>query len=455
MEFSELLERQRAYYASGATRSLEARKTALDELHRALRLFEDRLYDALKADLNKAEYESYLMELSIVYGELRYFKRHLKRWMKPRRVAPHFGFLPSKCYMEPEPFGVALIISPWNYPVNLTLMPLIGAIAAGNCAVVKGSVKAPHTNAVLAELFASIWPDEYIAMVNAPREECVELLRQQWDYIFFTGSQSGGRNIMRAAAENLIPVTLELGGKNPVIIDPTADIGMAARRVAWGKIINAGQTCVAPDYLLIHESVRDRFVEEYEKALQKCFRKGDMSDMVTIISENHFDRLTRLMEGETVALGGNTEPERRFIEPTVLTDVSPESPIMGEEIFGPILPIVTWTDLNWCVDFIHAREKPLALYIFSEDKAVIRRVFTGCSFGGGCVNDVMLHLSPKELSFGGVGASGIGQYHGKKSFETFTHYRAICERKKANDQSMRFMPYRKLKLLFLRLFMGR
>lgn len=455
MDFGELINRQRAYYASGATRSYEARQHALDELHRALRLFEDRLYGALKADLNKTEYESYLMELSIVYGELRYFKKHLKHWMKDRRVKPNIGFLPNRSYMNPEPFGVALIIAPWNYPVNLSLMPLLGAIAAGNCAVVKGSAKAPHTNAVLAELFASIWPDEYVTMVNAPRAECPDLLRQKWDYIFFTGSQAGGREVMLAAAENFIPVTLELGGKNPIIVDPTVDIKMAAKRIAWGKVINAGQTCIAPDYLLIHESVRDQFVEEYKNALRKFFRKGDMSEMVTIVSRERFNRLTELMEDQTAVIGGTTDPERLFIEPTVLVDVDPDSPIMQEEIFGPILPIITWTDLNWCVDYIHAHEKPLALYVFSEDKAVIQRIFNDCSFGGGCVNDVILHLSATDLAFGGVGASGIGQYHGKKSFETFTHYRAICARKKANDQALRMFPFRKLKLLMLRLALGK
>jgi len=455
MDYSELITRQRAYYASGATRPYKARMAALDDLRRALRHFESRLNEALKEDLNKSNYETYLMETSIVYGEIKYFKKHLKRWMKDRKVRGNPGFRPSRCYTNPEPYGVVLIIAPWNYPINLTLMPLIGAIAAGNCAVVKGSAKCPRTNAVLAEMFASIWPDEFVTMANAPRAACADLLRQQWDYILFTGSQAGGREVMQAASENLIPVTLELGGKNPVIVDPSADIATAAKRIAWGKVINAGQTCIAPDYLLIHEGVRDEFLDAYEKALKKFFKKDDMSNMAHIISRDRYDRLLALTEGQTVAIGGGADPERLFIEPTVLTDVDPDSPVMREEIFGPILPVITWTDLNRCVDFIHEREKPLALYIFSNDDAVVRRVFDSCSFGGGCVNDVILHLSTSELPFGGVGASGIGQYHGRASFDTFTHYRSVCQRRKANDQPMRMFPFTKLKYRLLRLALGK
>ena len=453
MEYRELIEKQRAYFASGATRSLENRLNALGELERALDLFRDRLFEALAADLNKSPHEAYITEISIVRGELKYAKRHLKRWMRDKRVKPHIGFAPNKSYMTPEPYGVVLIVSPWNYPVNLALMPLIGAIAAGNCAVVKNSAKAPHTAAVLAEMIASIFPDEYVAVVNAPREECGDLLHQPWDYILFTGSQAGGRQVLEAAAENIVPVTLELGGKNPVIIDPTANLKIAAKRLAFGKCLNAGQTCIAPDYVLIHQDIRDAFVAEYEKVLKKYFRKGDMSQMVTIVNDAHFRRLTRLLEGQKAVIGGGSDPERRFIEPTVLVDVATDSPIMQEEIFGPILPLITWTDLNWCVDFIHTKDKPLALYVFTEDKSVVRRVFDQCSFGGGCVNDVIVQLSAEELAFGGVGGSGMGQYHGRASFDTFTHYRAICERRAFPEQNLRHFPFTKLKFFIARLFM--
>ncbi len=450
MDFSELIERQRAYFQSGATRSYEARLHALRELRRVLKQFEPRLYEALLKDLNKSEYEAYLMEVSIVLGELKYFERHLKRWMKNRRVMPNIGFAPNKSYRNPEPYGVVLIVAPWNYPINLSLMPLIGAIAAGNCAVVKCSAKCPHTGAVLAEMLASVFPDEHVAMVNASRAECGDLLRQKWDYIFFTGSKGGGRQVMEAAAENFIPVTLELGGKNPVIVDPTADLKVAATRIAWGKCINAGQTCIAPDYLLIHESIRDAFVEEYAKALAKFFPGGDMSQMPVIVNDEHFNRLCGLLEGQNAVIGGGKYPDRRFIEPTVLKDVDPASPVMREEIFGPILPMIPWTDLNRCIDFIRSYDKPLALYLFTKDKSIVRRIMNDCSFGGGCVNDVILHLSATELAFGGVGASGIGQYHGRASFDTFTHYRSICERYTFPEQRMRHFPFTKGKLFFLR-----
>lgn len=453
MDFNALIERQRAYYATGATRSCENRLHALGELKRALGMFEDRLFEALMEDLHKSQYETYLTEMSVVYGELRHFRRCLKKWMKPRRVSPHIGLIPSRNYVEPEPYGVALIVTPWNYPVNLALMPLIGAIAAGNCVVLKNSVKAPHTGAVLAEMLASIFPDEYVAVVNAPREECADMLRQKWDYIFFTGSQAGGREVMAAAAENLVPVTLELGGKNPVIIDPTANLRIAAKRLAFGKCLNAGQTCVAPDYVLIHEDIRDAFVEEYRKALAKYFPKDDMSDMVHIVSDAHFRRVTGLMSSGTAVIGGGSDPETRFVEPTLLLDVKPDSPIMQEEIFGPILPLITWTDLNWCVDFIHTKEKPLALYVFTQDNNVKRRIFDACSFGGGCVNDTILHITPPDLAFGGVGGSGMGRYHGKASFDTFTHYRSILERKAFPEQNMRHFPFGKMKYFLMRRFL--
>lgn len=450
MDYSELIERQRAYFASGATRPLEDRRKALGELRRVMQLFEDRLLEALEKDLNKQAYETYLMELSAVYDEIRYFDRHLKGFMKNRRAGSIPGFAPVRCYMSPEPYGVTLIVAPWNYPVNLSLMPLVGAIAAGNCAVVKCSARAPHTGAVLAEMIASAFPDEYIAVLNQSKEESEGLLRQKWDYIFFTGSREGGRQVMAAAAENFIPVTLELGGKNPVVIDPTANLKIAARRIAFGKCINAGQTCIAPDYVLIHESVQDAFVAEYEKVLKKYFRKGNMSQMAVIVDDGHFQRLTGLLEGQEAAIGGEADAERRFIPPTVLKNVSPESDIMQQEIFGPILPLVTWTDLNWCMDFIHAHEKPLALYVFTEDKSVARRLMDDCSFGGGCVNDTMLQAFGHRMGFGGVGASGIGQYHGKKSFETFTHYRAVVERGAWPEQRLRHFPFGKIKYFILR-----
>ena len=454
MDYRELIEKQKAYFATGATRSPESRLNALKELEQALEAYTERLFGALHEDLNKSPHEAYITEISIVRNELRYVRRRLRRWMRDRRVKPHIGFVPNKSYMTPEPYGVALIVSPWNYPVNLALMPLIGAIAAGNCAVVKNSAKAPQTAAVLAEMIASVFPEEYVAVVNAPREECGDLLRQPWDYILFTGSQAGGRQVLEAAAENLVPVTLELGGKNPVIIDRSANLKITAKRLAFGKCLNAGQTCIAPDYVLIHESIRDAFVAEYARVLhEEYFRDGDMSQMAVIVNDAHFRRILRLLEGQKVVIGGGSDPERRFIEPTVLVDVPLDSAIMQEEIFGPILPLITWTDLDWCIDTIRGRDKPLALYVFAQDKSVVRRILDSCSFGGGCVNDVILQLSAEELAFGGVGGSGMGQYHGRASFDTFSHYRAICARHAFPEQNIRHFPFTKLKFDIARRFM--
>lgn len=452
MDYEELIARQRAYYATGATRPYENRLKALQELGRALKLFEDRLCAALTEDLNKQPYETHLTELGPVYGELRYFKKHLKGWMKEKRASSPAGLFGTKSYISPEPYGVVLIVSPWNYPVNLSLLPLIGAIAAGNCAAVKLSGRCPRTGAVLAEMLASVFPDEFVAVINQGREQCEGLFARKWDYIFFTGSKAGGRQVLSAAAENFIPVTLELGGKNPVLIDPTADLALAARRIAFGKCVNAGQTCVAPDYVLIHESIRDAFVEEYEKALKKFFPKGDMSQLARIVDDESYRRLTALTEGENAPLSHKLDEERRFMEPAVLVDVRPDSPIMGQEVFGPVLPILTWTDLNWCVDFIHSYDKPLALYIFTGDKTIVRRVMDDCSFGCGCINDTMVQAGGNRMGFGGVGGSGTGQYHGAKSFETFTHYRSVMDRRAKPEQPLRYFPYTKMKLRLLKMF---
>jgi aldehyde dehydrogenase (NAD+) len=445
MDYAKLIERQRAYYATGATRLYADRLKALKELSRVLKLFEARLYEALEADLNKSSYEAYLTEIAVVQREIRFFTRHLKGWMKDKRRPTTAGLFFSRSYVSPEPYGVVLIVSPWNYPVHLCLMPLIGAIAAGNCIVLKTSSKCPRTGAVLGEMLSSAFPDEYITLVQDSREQCHDLFSQTWDYIFFTGSKAGGRAVMSAAVENLIPMTLELGGKNPVLIDPTADLKRAARRIAFGKCLNAGQTCIAPDYVLVHASIRDAFVAEYEKALEEFFPKGDHAKLVSLVDEASFQRLSGLMEGETMPLSHETDPERRYMEPTVLVDITPESPVMQQEVFGPILPLITWTDLNWCMDVIHSYDKPLALYIFTGDKTIARRLMTDCSFGCGCVNDTMMQAMGSHLGFGGVGGSGMGQYHGVKSFETFTHYRSMLERRAWPEQKLRYFPYTKWK----------
>lgn len=441
MNFSSLVARQRAYFESGATRPLPFRMEALRKLQKALRDNEDLIANAMKSDLNKAPFEAYMTETGMVLDEIRFHLKHLPRWVKTRPVRTPITQFHAKSFVVPEPFGVALIMSPWNYPLQLCLEPVVGAISGGNCAVIKPSAYAPATSGAIAKIIGDAFPEEYLAVVEGGREQNSALLEEAFDYIFFTGSVEVGKAVMKAAAKNLTPVTLELGGKSPVIVDETANIKLAAKRIAFGKVLNAGQTCVEPDYLLIHRSVKDRFLEEYQKALKEFFPDGDMSEMPVIISEKHFRRVTRLLEGEKAVIGGGFDEARRFVEPAVLTDVAPDSPVMQEEIFGPILPLMPYDDLNECIRFIRSRPRPLALYLFTESRAVEKRILDACSFGGGCVNDTIIHLANPLLGFGGVGHSGMGSYHGKSSFDTFTHYRSIVRKSTWIDLPMRYHPY--------------
>ena len=411
------------------------------------------IFDALRADLNKAPMESYMCENGIVLEEIRFHQRHLRRWMRNRRVRTPMAQFHARSFIAPEPYGVALLLSPWNYPVQLCLAPLVGAISGGNCAVVKPSAYAPRTSAALAKLLGGAFDPRYIAVVEGGRAQNSALLEQKFDYIFFTGSVAVGKVVMEAAAKHLTPVTLELGGKSPVIVDETADIPLAARRIAFGKVLNAGQTCVEPDYLLIHKTVKDAFVRAFRAALEAFFPGGNYADMPVIITEKHYRRILSLLEGEPVALGGGHDDARRFIEPTLLDEVSPDSPIMQEEIFGPILPILTYGELSEAVEFVRARPRPLALYLFTSRPEAERQVLNSCSFGGGCINDTIIHLATSHMPFGGVGDSGMGSYHGKKSFDTFTHERSIVKKSTWLDLPMRYHPYGDGKLRLIRKFM--
>lgn len=444
--FKKIVEAQRAYYISGATRSYEFRLDALNKLKKSILNNETLLYAALKTDLNKSEYESYLCEIGIVLDELRFHQKHLRKWMKYRRARTSTALLPGRCFVAPEPYGVTLIMAPWNYPFNLCFVPLIGAISSGNTAVIKPSAYAPATSAVIAKIISEAFSPEYITAVEGGREQNTALLEERFDYIFFTGSTKVGRAVMESAAKHLTPVTLELGGKSPVIVDETVNIKLAAKRIAFGKVLNAGQTCVAPDYLLIYESVKDSFVQEFAGALKDFFPDGDLSQMVTIISEKHYLRLKELFAGENILLGGRYDDSRRFIEPTLIDGVTLKSPIMCEEVFGPVLPIISYSNLEDCIDYIRNFEKPLALYLFTESKQTRKKILSRCSFGGGCINDVILHMASPNLPFGGVGASGMGSYHGKKSFDTFTHYRSIFKQHSKIDNLLRYLPYSKNKL---------
>ncbi len=453
MTISEIIARQRAYFDSGATRPLGFRLDALEKLRCALQKNEALLFDALKQDLNKAPMESYMCETGLVLEEIRYHLKHLSVWMKPKRVPTPLAQFHAKSFRSPEPYGLALIMSPWNYPVQLCLNPLVGAISGGNCAVVKPSAYAPATSAALARILGETFPPEYIAVVEGGRDKNSALLEEKFDYIFFTGSVAVGKVVMEAAAKHLTPVTLELGGKSPVIEDETANIPLAAKRIAFGKVLNAGQTCVEPDYLFLHRSVKDAFVSAYRKALEEFFPGGDYANMPTIISEKHYRRVKGLLEGQAILLGGETDDARRFIAPTLLDETDPESPIMQEEIFGPVLPMLTYANLDDAIAFIRSRPKPLAFYLFTSSQAVEDKVLASCSFGGGCINDTIIHLATSNMPFGGVGDSGMGSYHGKESFDTFTHYRSVVKKYTWLDLPMRYHPYSEKKLGMIRKFM--
>lgn len=453
MNTKSLVALQRKYFESGATRSLEFRMTALKKLQRAIINNEAFIEAAMKLDLNKTPFETYMTETGLVLEEIRYHMKHLPKWIKNKRVKTPLVQFHAKSFVAPEPYGVTLIMSPWNYPLQLCLVPLIGAISGGNCVVIKPSAYAPETSKVVKKIISETFPSEYIAVVEGGREQNHTLLEETFDYIFFTGSVEVGKVVMAAASKNLTPVTLELGGKSPVIVDETANIKLAAKRIAFGKVLNAGQTCVEPDYLFIHKSVRDKFIQEFTKALNEFFPDGDLSEMPTIINDKHFQRITQLIKGEKAIIGGGFDESRRFIEPTVLVDIKPDSPIMQEEIFGPILPLMTYTDLNDCIRFIRGNPKPLAFYLFTSSKAVEQKILNSCSFGGGCINDTIIHIANSRMGFGGVGYSGMGSYHGKLSFDTFSHYRSIVKKYTWIDLPVRYHPYKDSNFRLLRKLM--
>ena len=453
MEIQELAAQQRTYFNTGATRTAAFRRQALERLRAALLEHEEELNAALLADLNKAPAESYFTETGMVLEELRFQLKHFEKWARPRRVITPLAQFPSRGERLPEPYGCVLIMAPWNYPVQLCLTPLVGAIAAGNCAVVKPSAYAPASSAAIAKLLREIFPPEFVAVVEGGRGENQALLEQKFDYIFFTGSPAVGREVMAAGAKNLTPVTLELGGKSPVIVDSTADIPLAARRIAFGKVLNAGQTCVAPDYLLLHRSVKDAFVREYRRALEEFFPGGDYGELPCIVNDKHFRRASCLLAEQRVLIGGETDATRRFIAPTLLDETDPAAPVMQEEIFAPILPMLCWQEREEVVRFVQSRPKPLALYLFTRDREMERAVFDRCSFGGGCLNDTIVHLACSGLPFGGVGNSGMGSYHGKQSFDTFTHYRSVLKKANWLDLPMRYHPYSGEKLRWIKRFL--
>ena len=453
MDIHEIVESEKHFFRTGVTRGVDFRIDMLKKFRKAIIENDELISAALKADLNKQPFESYMCETGLLLEEINFHIKRLKKWSKTRRVKSGIGQLPGRSYVCPEPYGVVLIMAPWNYPVQLCLMPLVGAISAGNCAVVKPSAYAPESSRVISKLIESAFPTGFVTAVEGGRDANKALLDEPFDYIFFTGSVAVGKTVMETAAKRLTPVTLELGGKSPIIVDETANLPLAARRIAFGKVLNAGQTCVAPDYLMIEKSVEAPFIEEYKKALASFFPDGDMSGMVRIINDKHFERVCNILDNSgNVVIGGARDAETRFIEPAVLTDVPIDSPAMQQEIFGPVLPVLPYEKLDDCIDFIRSRPKPLALYIFSENKMNQEKVLNSCSFGGGCINDTVIHLASSHMSFGGVGESGMGSYHGRKSFDTFTHYRSVLKQGKL-DVKLRYFPYKSGKEKIIRMIL--
>ena len=434
---------QKACFRSGATLPEKFRRTMLRRFDAALVNWEKRLCDALWQDLHKSCEEAMLTELSIVRGEIRHHLRHLRAWMRPESRPTPLKLLPSKSRILAEPLGQALIVAPWNYPVQLLLNPLVGAISAGCTAMLKPSPYTPTVARTIEAMIREIFDEEYVAVVQGNREVNRKLFEMRWDVIFFTGSPDLGRQVMEAAARHLTPVVLELGGKSPCIVDRGADIDVAARRIAWGKTLNAGQTCIAPDYLLIHRSLQEPFVKAYKEALQRLHGEDARQSphYVRLVNDRAFERVAGYIPQGKVLVGGRTDAAERYIEPTLLAEVDPAAPVMREEIFGPVLPMLTFERIDEAVEFVTGREKPLALYYFGPEAAG-REVLRRTSSGGACLNDTIMHIANDQLPFGGVGNSGMGHYHGRESFEAFSHRRAVVITPKRFDLPFRYPPYR-------------
>ena len=437
------VEAQREYFRSGATLPYEFRRRQLRRLLEALTEWEKPLCEALWEDLHKSPQEAILTELSIVRGEIRNHLRHLRRWMRPRRVSTPLKMAPSRSRILTQPLGTALIISPWNYPVQLLLNPLVGAISAGCTAVVKTSPAVPHVSQVLEQMIGLTFDERYIFALGGHRDVNGALLEQKFDLIFFTGSPSLGHTVMEAAAKHLTPVVLELGGKSPCIVSRKADVAVAAKRIAWGKTLNAGQTCIAPDYLLIHSSLKEQFATEFAKALHTLHGANiaESPHFGRLVSDKAFDRVASYLADGHPLVGGEHDRTQRYIAPTLLEVPNGEVPVMQEEIFGPVLPLLTFEDLSEAVDFVVARPKPLALYFFGS-KQESRTVLEHTSSGGACVNDTIMHIANERVPFGGVGNSGMGHYHGRLSFEAFSHTRSVVSTTPLVDLPFRYMPYR-------------
>ena len=449
-EIHALVQRQRDYFSTGATLPVKNRIRVLKKLRAALKAHEADIAAAVEADLGKCATETFMCETGLVISELSYMLSHIRRFAREQNVLSPLPQFPSRSYRKPCPYGVTLIMSPWNYPVLLTLGPLVSAVAAGNTAIVKPSAYSPAASSLLTNILEDVFDPGHVDVVTGGREENNALLEEKFDYIFFTGGKTVGKLVLEKASRHLTPVTLELGGKSPCIVDRSADLQLAARRIVFGKFLNCGQTCVAPDYVLIHTSVKEQFLS---CLAEEIHRQYDKAKTGRIVSLRHFDRIMGLIDLEKVIIGGEGDPDTLKIHPTVMDCVSWEDAVMQEEIFGPVLPVLTFDSIEEVIDTINSHDSPLALYIYARDKAVIRAVTSRCIYGGGCVNDCVIHLATSHMGFGGVGESGMGAYHGKTGFDTFTHYKSIVDKKTWLDLPMRYQPYQKIYDWIIHLFL--
>ncbi|MDY6221948.1 MAG: aldehyde dehydrogenase [Candidatus Alectryocaccobium sp.] len=442
-QIRELVQKQHDYFLTGATLNTDFRINALKRLKNIIKDNEATINSAIKLDLGKSGFESYMCETGIVLSEISYMLKHVRKFAKEKRVRTPLAQFCSRSFKKPSPYGVTLIMSPWNYPFLLTIEPLVDALAAGNTAVLKPSAYSPNTGKLIEKLIGECFSPEYVTVVTGGRAENTALLDTSFDYIFFTGSMAVGKEVMKKASVNLTPVTLELGGKSPCIIDKTANIRLAAKRLVFGKLLNCGQTCVAPDYVYCDRSIKDELIKEVKHQIIAQYGEFplDNIDYGKIINEKHFNRIRSLIDESKVVFGGSVNQNTNQIEPTVMDNITFDDPVMQEEIFGPLMPILTFGSLDEAICKLNSMPHPLALYLFSSDKAAISKVTSSCGFGGGCINDTIIHLATSEMGFGGFGSSGMGSYHGKAGFDTFTHYKSIVDKKTWLDLPMRYQPY--------------
>lgn len=448
--------KQKDFFNTNKTKDLDFRINALKKLKNVIKSSENDILDALNKDLRKSDFEGFTTEIGLVYEEINLHIKKLKKWSKKEKVTSSIAYFPARSYIYKEPYGLTLIIGPFNYPFQLVISPLIGAISAGNCAIIKPSENSPNTAKILENIINKNFDEDYIKIVDplGGKETVSYLLDLKFDYIFFTGSVRVGKIIMEKAAKNLTPVTLELGGKSPCIIDETANIELSAKRIIWGKLINSGQTCVAPDYILVEKSIKNSLIEALKKEIQAQFSKDikNNSDYPRIVNIEALNRLKSYLNDGNISFGGRYNDDDLYFEPTILTDIKEDSKVMKDEIFGPILPIIEYSSLEEAIEFVKSKEKPLALYYFSEDKLSIKTILNSLSFGGGCINDTIIHVASSYLPFGGVNSSGLGAYHGKASFDTFSHKKSIIKRGTFIEFPIRFAPYKNKISLVRKLF---